>query len=380
MQASSQQQQQSQSATTQAAKTVAKTQDGTQNALLCPKCNSEVPEDAACCPECGNPVKQRVCPKCGFENMLNEDICRACKTWLLEGQCIFCYAKLGDDAGFCPECGKPQVGIPCPNCGNLSTFDFCSKCGNPVTEEAVAELQAVQANAPPPVNTQIAAMEAELAELETFISSEPEPEIEPEIEEYIDEDEPEVVVEEPVRKSLFSERQIASITQAGADIDRANQQRAEEARIAEEKRQEAEAKRKAADEKRKEAAARQKAANAKKAADEAERQQQIQEAQNKKAALQKTLDQNRAAAIARRAAAMEAVKQNAYKTFSDNNAARIWHAARRHPDSIGWLCNAFGNVHLYKDGGLNECSCPQNGGCDYFGRIVKCSDGFYKPG
>jgi hypothetical protein len=64
-------------------------------------------------------------------------------------------------------------------------------------------------------------------------------------------------------------------------------------------------------------------------------------------------------------------KQNASKTFASNQDARKWHSAHRHPDAIGWLCNAHGDVHLYSDGGFNNCSEPMQGGCDYFGEVVK---------
>jgi ribosomal protein L40E len=253
---------------------------------------------------------QQICPKCGAANSLSADICQSCKTWLLDGKCKFCYADLSsDEAKFCPECGKPQDGIPCPSCGNLSIFDFCTKCGKPVTEEAVAEMQAAQAQ----VN------------------------VEPEMEIEIEEDEPEVIEEEPIRKSLFSERQIASIMQKGADIDEANRQRAEAKRIAEEE----------------------------------ERQRQIREEQAKKEALRIKKEQQRLAAIAARKATIEESKQNAKKRFNNQQQARRWHLAwhNTHPGAIGWLCNYSGTVHLYSNGGPNDCADASQGGCDYFGNI-----------
>jgi len=204
----------------------------------------------------------------------------------LEGKCKFCYADLSsDDALFCPECGKPKNGIPCPNCGTLSIFDFCSKCGKPVTEEAIAELKhaqeemASQASSAAPetakktfssnqearrwYNAQAAAqtdgIETELAQLEALINSKPEPE------------EPEQIENEapvPVKKSLFSDRQMESIRKTGAVVDEITRQRFEAERIAEEKRKAEEAERK-----RK----------------EAERQRQLKEAQERKEALERQL-------------------------------------------------------------------------------------------
>ena len=228
------------------------TQNDGQKAGICPNCNAEIPEEALFCQECGLPIKQRVCPKCGAPASPTADICQVCGAWLLEGKCKFCYADLSSsDALFCPECGKPKDGIPCPNCGTLSIFDFCSKCGKPVTEEAIAELKHAQAemasqsssDAPETAkktfssnqearrwyNAQAAAqtaeIEAELAKLETLINSEPEPE------ETGDE------APAPVRKSLFSDRQMASIRKTGAVVDEIARKRIE-AEEAERKRKE----------------------------------------------------------------------------------------------------------------------------------------------
>jgi len=259
------------------------TQNAGQKLGICPNCHAELPEEALFCPECGLSIKQRVCPKCGAPASPTADICQTCGTWLLEGKCKFCYADLSSsDALFCPECGKPKDGIPCPHCGKLSIFDFCSNCGKPVTEEAIAELKHAQeemtsqaSSAAPETakktfssnqdarrwyNAQAAAqtagIETELAQLETLINSEPEPEV--------TEDEAPV----PAKKSLFSDRQMESIRKTGAVVDEITRQRLEAERIAEEKRKAEEAERK-----RK----------------EAERQRQIKEAQERKEALERQL-------------------------------------------------------------------------------------------
>jgi len=256
------------------------TQNDGQKGGICPNCHAELPEEALFCQECGLPIKQHVCPKCGAPASPTADICQTCGAWLLEGKCKFCYADLSsDDALFCPECGKPKTGIPCPHCGTLSIFDFCSKCGKPVTEEAIAELKHAQKEmasqtAPETAKktfssnqdarrwynaqaaAQTAGIEAELAQLDALINSEPEPEL----------TENEAPV--PARKSLFSDRQMESIRKTGAVVDEITRRRLETERIAEEKRKAEEAERKRQEE---------------------ERQRQIKEAQERKEALERQL-------------------------------------------------------------------------------------------
>jgi hypothetical protein len=257
----------------------------------------------------------------------------------LEGQCKFCYAEIPEEALFCPECGKPKDGINCPHCGKLSIFDFCPSCGKPVTEEAVADLQRAQneilnrissdtqettaqeaANKTFSTNqearrwynaytvAQTAGVEAELARLETLINNDPEPE-------KIENEAPIPLTPHPQkRKSLFSNKQLASIRKTGAVVDEVTRQRIEEERIAEEKRIEeeriAEEKRKAEEEER-----RRKEEERKRK--EEERQRQIKEAQARKEELERRL-RNRS-----------------------------------------WCCNAYGVVH---PGGPNECGDPSRGG------------------
>ena len=310
---------------------LAETQNNSQTTGLCPNCNAELPDVTLFCPECGVSTGKQ-CPKCDAPASSSADICQICGTWLLEGQCKFCYAEIPEEALFCPECGKPKDGINCPHCGKLSIFDFCSSCGKPVTEEAVAELQRAQDEIENQISSgtlettiqeernktfssnqearrwynacaiaQTAGVEAELAKLETFINSNPEPEkIEDEV----------LVPPAPQpqkRKTLFSDEQLASIRKTGIAVDEVSRQRIEAERIAEEKRLEEE---RIAEEKRK-------AEEAERKRKEEERQRQIKEAQARKEELERQL-RNRA-----------------------------------------WRCNAYGNVH---PDGPNGCADPSRGG------------------
>jgi len=353
----------------------------------CPNCHAELPEDAMFCPECATPLNQLICPKCGKANSLNADICDHCKTWLLDGHCKFCYAELDLDSSFCPECGKPQDGIICPNCGHKDIFDFCSKCGKAVTEEAIAETQAKQVEEDK-LKKQEAQLTAEIAELEAIINQPPP---EPVNDEGIDDvydpddyvpDELEVIPVEAERKSLFSNNIMDSIRQTGSEIDSIVQKRIEAQRIEEEKRKEAariaEEKRieaaRIAEEKRKElqriADEKRKKDEARRIAEEEEKQRQIKEAQDKKIALMKQQEKDRMAKVDAKKNAMTKAQQNRNKKFKTNHDARKFHFENHHPDAIGWECNRYGTIHLYSEGGPNDCSQPSDGGCDFFGTMA----------
>lgn len=300
-----------------------KTKD--QKAVICPNCGASVPEGALFCAECGFDLSQPLfCPNCGAKTSPGADICLVCKAWLLEGKCKFCYAEISAEAAFCPECGNPKDGIICPHCGKLSIFDFCPGCGTPVSENALAALE--HAKNDPEIKAAVEAVQksfsinAELAELENVINSEQEVTAEP----------------PPVRRSLFSERQIAAIMKTGENRDAAAQRRVEE----EKKKEEAEKKRQ-----------------------EQERLAKIKEAKARKEALEKEKE----AAIAE---LNRTARKVAGKKFLSHQEARRWHIANHNPNAVGWVCNFSDTVHLYP-AGPNDCDEPALGGCDYFGETIE---------
>lgn len=109
---------------------------------VCSSCLHENDSSALFCEECGTTLKQPAnCPKCSTTTRPRADICEVCGTWLLKGQCMFCYAHVDEDQAFCGECGNSTSGIPCPRCGELSIFDFCKSCGIPLSIQAKEMVQ-----------------------------------------------------------------------------------------------------------------------------------------------------------------------------------------------------------------------------------------------
>jgi ribosomal protein L40E len=334
-----------------------------QKANICPNCNTPNPEEAAFCSECGSGLGQPLfCPNCGDKTFPGADICQGCRTWLLEGQCKFCYAKLSPDAIFCPECGNPKDGIPCPNCGRLSIFDFCTNCGKPITEGALEALKHAkddpEAQALLNAIEQNAAIESELAEIEALLASEPE--IEPELE-------PEDQPPPPARKSLFSDRQIASIMKTGADMEAAAQRNIEGKKETERRQKEQEERVREAEEKARKKALEQPKTDAftamsEKIAEEKAREEALARQRAEAKARKEALERQRAAALA---AMIAAAKASANRRFNTHQEARRWYMANRHPNAAGWLCNYSGTVHPYPEG-PGGCAEPGMGGRDYF--------------
>jgi len=291
-------------------------------AVPCPNCGASVPEEALFCPECGFDLKNpSFCPNCGAKTSPGADICPVCKTWLLEGQCKFCYTELAPGAEFCPECGNHKDGIQCPDCGTLSIFDFCTKCGKPLTEGAALALELAK-NDPDAQSlvtavAQAVTIEAELARLDELIKTEV----------------PVRPAPPPVRKSLFSDRQLASIMKTGENREGAVLRRAEEEKKAEE---------------------------TARMHEEQERQAKIREAKARKEALERQKEEAIAAATA-------ANLKFKGKTFLSHQDARKFHNAMRPSGTAGWLCNFTNTVH---PDGPNGCDQPGLGGYWYNGDVI----------
>jgi len=108
-----------------------------ESTCQCPSCACINENSARYCEECGTALHQPAhCPNCSAIARPHADICEVCGEWLLNGQCMFCYAPVDVGETFCGECGNPAAGIICQKCGKLSHFDFCSTCNIPLSYQA----------------------------------------------------------------------------------------------------------------------------------------------------------------------------------------------------------------------------------------------------
>lgn len=305
----------------------------------CPSCSHENDSSALFCEECGNALKQPAnCPKCSATTRSRADICEVCGTWLLKGQCMFCYAHIDKDQAFCGECGNSTSGISCPRCGELSIFDFCKSCGIPLSIQAK---EMVQETAKDPLFQEMASLIEQL-DLSPIHEVESAP-IKPDhvaikkdhddqvlrLKEYRESQSKPATQHKPksAHKALFSNGQKERISQLNEEVAQ------EEERLkieAERLKQEEERKRREAEVRRKQ---------------EEERQRKLQEQFN------------------------DVMRKLSGKTFSSHQEARRFfmniiaglpeEIVRKITDrGMGWQCNAYGNVH----DSPGDCADPSHGG------------------
>lgn len=77
--------------------------------IVCPNCNSEVPENSRFCLECGTKIEllnenEVICPACGKKTNKGK-FCMECGASLI-AKCAKCGAELPNGAKFCLECGE----------------------------------------------------------------------------------------------------------------------------------------------------------------------------------------------------------------------------------------------------------------------------------
>lgn len=127
----------------------------------CGHCGKENPVDSRFCAGCGQAAAtRRSCPGCGCAASATGDICEACGTWLLVGQCRFCGRAINATETFCGQCGNPTAGILCARCGKVSNFDYCKTCLIPLSHQAV---ESTSATAPDPALDTLGSLLEELA-------------------------------------------------------------------------------------------------------------------------------------------------------------------------------------------------------------------------
>ena len=77
--------------------------------IICPNCNSEVPENSKFCLECGSKIEileenEMICPVCGKKTNKGK-FCMECGASLI-AKCAKCGAEIPSGAKFCLECGE----------------------------------------------------------------------------------------------------------------------------------------------------------------------------------------------------------------------------------------------------------------------------------
>ena len=94
--------------TEQATQSVTQTPPGNSSALICPKCQANLPAGSQFCIKCGaNLTTTSVCPSCRQALTTRSNFCPHCgKKIVSTASCPSCGAQVPEGAKFCPECGK----------------------------------------------------------------------------------------------------------------------------------------------------------------------------------------------------------------------------------------------------------------------------------
>ncbi len=76
---------------------------------ICPNCGAAIPQNSKFCPECGSKVErlgenEMICPHCGSKTHKGK-FCMECGMPLVS-KCPKCGSELSENAKFCPECGE----------------------------------------------------------------------------------------------------------------------------------------------------------------------------------------------------------------------------------------------------------------------------------
>lgn len=309
----------------------------------CPGCGHVNPDGAAYCEECGAPQGGTQCPHCGHTILPGGDMCEACGTWLHNGNCAFCSSPLENGAAYCGECGNPTGGIECHSCGTVSFFDYCPKCHAQLTEQAAEMVELLKEQ---PAMREFLEAKQEYADIDIQIKT-----LEKECSGNSQSIESQATDMQTINDraaaryidSLYNKEKQALKQESAPDKQKAAPvERTTESGKKADKTAEAQAGKQAQKQAEMEARKAELQAMKEKQAEINQKQKQLEALKSKQKDLKKRL------------ADPPAVPQG----LSDNQQIRRIQMAIKPPVVIGWLCNAYGNIHQAP----MNCARPGAGG------------------